>query len=1250
MGEREAKEDREIMRLYRERGESNISGVAGSARKARQVNLSGRGAPNPWAALAKPGQSSASSTVAQAQADRLKRQQERDRLTATKRIQSVWRGHSARRKQKAYWRYMWDENEAQRCGSSQRLDYRRLIDAVDDITRYRDSAQLLHQTRLLLRFQEFRRNGVRDETDTLRLIYFGEALRQTVPPSAQSDLDDIWRSTLLRLGNIVARHLKCVLRHESEQTRASHGSRLLDMITLLCGLVPDEMTSNSETFFDAIEAVLISQRGTVSRQCAGAIVALLTSSGSHKRTVYLAFATRVLGQDAFAADKSLLDHLAMALDFDELALAMSTEVEDLTAGTKETNITQLLWQLAHLIYIHDSLQTGDASQNTYIEAVSALLGQGANEVAQSLDLADQPVFGHGSSTPKPFPPFVGEMISRLPRQDNVREVLKEMGANKQSQEGSDFDSAKRLANYAVALLRAFPSRAQNIRMSLYQGSVRSLEDTDMSTIQYFWQTARTTAVFKKATNNYRSILSLLREAAPETNQIGQAPVSKAEISLWRDEWRIILLLLELYTFVLKFMDDDDFFALDKSRTFGTSNTPSSIISRRGALPLEDVALMTTFLKNLAFTLYWNAADLVESNEVEEEANLSALFGGAAPPATRSTEKKQQTLTGNGVSQGYLKGLVTGLLRMLHERDSRRSFVPAGHWLMSDQINMSGFIPAVVAEEEKRHQLGDDDETEEQQDEIDKATELDMSAGSGASDALLSSMFGIRPSHMPRSMASRQADRLERQRQHARKKRQLESLAPRLEILRNLPFFIPFETRVQIFREFIHQDQVRRRDGAIDPDQWRMSVATLTQGRSADGRPRGLDIISRHHAEIHRESVFEDAYDAFFQLGEGLKEPIQITFIDKFGAPEAGIDGGGVTKEFLMSVTSEAFDPEASLSMFKENPQHSLYPNPLIYQETREYLKRVGRKPGTDGFDKPLTEFLRRFQFLGRVVGKCLYEGILIDVTFAGFFLLKWALTGGTTVGSNESAYHATINDVRDYDEELYQGLLKLKNYPGDVEVDFALDFTVTDTLNIMDEYGKETPHTITTELIPNGANTPVTNTNRPLYIDRIVRYKLQQQPKAVTDAFLQGLGQIVQPMWLAMFNQKELQKLVGGDNTELDIADLRRNTQYGGVYSIGDDGLEHPTVRLFWKALQEMGDDDRRKVLKFVTSTPRAPLLGFSHLNPKFSIRDSSDDQERLPSTSTCVNLLKLPRYGDIRTLKEKLLYAVNSGAGFDLS
>ena len=223
--------------------------------------------------------------------------------------------------------------------------------------------------------------------------------------------------------------------------------------------------------------------------------------------------------------------------------------------------------------------------------------------------------------------------------------------------------------------------------------------------------------------------------------------------------------------------------------------------------------------------------------------------------------------------------------------------------------------------------------------------------------------------------------------------------------------------------------------------------------------------------------------------------------------------------------------------------------------------------------------------------------------------------------------------------------LQLKNYPGNVE-DFGLDFTINSIIR-MPSGGNRT---VTAELKPSGSQTPVTNKNRLVYISYVARYRLQLQPALQTNAFLQGLGQIIQPSWLSMFNQSELQTLVSGDKADIDVEDLRRNTLYGGVYVIGDDYLEHPTIALFWQVMHELTNEERQKVIRFVTSTPRAPLLGFSHLRPNFSIRDSSEDQERLPSTSTCVNLLKLPRYSDAETLKSKLLYAVSSGAGFDLS
>ncbi len=42
--------------------------------------------------------------------------------------------------------------------------------------------------------------------------------------------------------------------------------------------------------------------------------------------------------------------------------------------------------------------------------------------------------------------------------------------------------------------------------------------------------------------------------------------------------------------------------------------------------------------------------------------------------------------------------------------------------------------------------------------------------------------------------------------------------------------------------------------------------------------------------------------------------------------------------------------------------------------------------------------------------------------------------------------------------------------------------------------------------------------------------------------------------------------------------------------------------------------------------------------------------EDRLPSASTCMNILKLPEYGSKEILKTRLLYAIEADAGFELS
>lgn len=330
--------------------------------------------------------------------------------------------------------------------------------------------------------------------------------------------------------------------------------------------------------------------------------------------------------------------------------------------------------------------------------------------------------------------------------------------------------------------------------------------------------------------------------------------------------------------------------------------------------------------------------------------------------------------------------------------------------MTSRFDMEGFISSVVAEEERRHEF------QSQSDDADDGDLMDDHTGGRINEP--SALTGT--GHAVQTI---RRESLRRHQQRVARGRILAAIAPRLEILRNMPFFIPFETRVQIFREFILHDQHRRRNGFVDPDLWRASVAQTTMGQMIDGHPAVQDVLARHQAEIRREHVFDDALSQFYPLGDGLKEPIQISFIDRFGTMEAGIDGGGVTKEFLTSITSEAFNTENDFRMFAENDQHLLYPNPTAIDQCKERLRKNGFSESDAEWTGDIRDMLRRYEFLGRVIGKCLYEGILVDVNFVPFFLLKWALTGGSGSAVKESSYRANINDLKDLDQGLYQGLV-----------------------------------------------------------------------------------------------------------------------------------------------------------------------------------------------------------------------------------
>lgn len=47
---------------------------------------------------------------------------------------------------------------------------------------------------------------------------------------------------------------------------------------------------------------------------------------------------------------------------------------------------------------------------------------------------------------------------------------------------------------------------------------------------------------------------------------------------------------------------------------------------------------------------------------------------------------------------------------------------------------------------------------------------------------------------------------------------------------------------------------------------------------------------------------------------------------------------------------------------------------------------------------------------------------------------------------------------------------------------------------------------------------------------------------------------------------------------------------------------------------------------------------------------DTNNADTKLPTSSTCFNILRLPPYSNAKIMKEKILYAIHSNAGFELA
>lgn len=123
------------------------------------------------------------------------------------------------------------------------------------------------------------------------------------------------------------------------------------------------------------------------------------------------------------------------------------------------------------------------------------------------------------------------------------------------------------------------------------------------------------------------------------------------------------------------------------------------------------------------------------------------------------------------------------------------------------------------------------------------------------------------------------------------------------------------------------------------------------------KKQGRDEEYEIEVQVRRGQVFSDSFEQLKGVEiDSWKQKFSIEFHD-----EEGVDEGGLTKEWFQLVSQGIFDPNYAL--FQQSAQGSTYfPSPKSVVHEKE-------------------ELVQLFVFVGRIIGKALCEGHLLDCYF-----------------------------------------------------------------------------------------------------------------------------------------------------------------------------------------------------------------------------------------------------------------------------
>lgn len=285
--------------------------------------------------------------------------------------------------------------------------------------------------------------------------------------------------------------------------------------------------------------------------------------------------------------------------------------------------------------------------------------------------------------------------------------------------------------------------------------------------------------------------------------------------------------------------------------------------------------------------------------------------------------------------------------------------------------------------------------------------------------------------------------------------------------------------------------------------------------------------------VRRSHIFEDSFNNLrYKSADEMRRRLSVSFHN-----EEGVDAGGLTREWYNVLAREIFNANYALFLstgdgvtFQPNPHSSVNTEHLFY-----------------------------FKFVGRVIGKAICDGFLLDAHFTRSFY------------KHMLGLPVNLQDLEAIEPAYYKSLQQLLDTPLDY---LGLDLTFSAETT---EFGAIT----ITDLIPGGRDIAVTDDTKHEYVRLLAHHRMTTAIRKQIDAFLEGFHELVPAELISIFDASELELLISG-LPDIDLDDLRAHTDYGGGYKSSD-----PIINWFWSALRSFSKEEKALFLQFVTGTSK---------------------------------------------------------------